>query len=64
MGMVWQSLKSIVYVEGQVLNVYVEGQVLNVEFLRCSHDLRRVRSEAKRSPIAAATRPMMYMVAV
>ncbi len=35
------------------------GQVLNVEFLRCSHDLRRVRSEAKRSPIAAATRPMM-----
>ena len=35
------------------------GQVLNVEFLRGCHHLRRVRREAKRRPIAAATRPMM-----
>ncbi len=30
------------------------GQVLNVEFLRCSYYLRRVLTEAKGSPTAAA----------
>ena len=39
--------------------VRVGGQVLNVEFLRRSDYLRRALTEVKRSPTAAATRPML-----